>query len=427
MSQLNFPEGPLPATVTPIPSAPVYQPSPQVGQHELSPAYGVDESGPRKKGPRQRKVNQAEPAPVGEKKKLITVVGKKARQDEVAETLEDLAAMLEAGQGEEAALSEIGRQYAKFNIGAAYTRAAVRMRDQGASFIDAICAEEDAIPKVARELIRASNTARDLHANLRNAALIVVEATDIKAMIRSSLFKPILLMVMVLAFLVVAGEFLLPQVGALFGNIGADTPEITIVMITVGSSVKWVVLGLVGLVAAWFIYWFAFGRRVPKLRMKMDAFSIRVPLLGPINQMSTAARFSDVLAACIASAMTELESLEIAARACGNEAVLRHVMAHIEKQRNGEATFAQVADSPLFPWNLKNRIELAPSPRHLVAILRDVAQVFHKKSRRRLNAFAERIGPLSEIVVLGAAAVVILMVAIPVTTFIPTMTEMVNL
>ncbi|WP_203230948.1 type II secretion system F family protein, partial [Agromyces humi] len=205
------------------------------------------------------------------------------------------------------------------------------------------------------------------------------------------------------------------------------TPEATTIMIGVGSSMKWVILGLVAVILLWTIYWFAFGRRVPRLRVKADAWAIRVPLLGPINQMATAARFADVLAACLASGMTELESLEVAARAAGNAAVVRHVTAHIAKQRIGEATFADVADSPLFPWNLKNRMEIAPSPRHLVAILRDVAAVFHKKSRRRLNAFAERIGPLSEIVVLAAAGVVILMIAIPVTTFIPTMTEQINL
>uniref|UniRef100_UPI001359B40B type II secretion system F family protein n=1 Tax=Agromyces humi TaxID=1766800 RepID=UPI001359B40B len=252
MSQFEFPAGPLPAV------------APQ--QADIAPVFGVappETRGHRKQKP-AKEPKYAPPTPVGEKKKLITVVGKKARLDDVAETLEDLASMLEAGESEERALTELGKQYSKFNIGGAYTRAAARMRDQGATFIDAMCAEEDAVPRVARELIRASATPRDLQANLRNAAMIVVEATDIKALIRSSLFKPILLLAMVLAFLIVAGEFLLPQVGSMFENIGADTPEATTIMIGVGSSMKWVILGLVAVILLWTIYWFAFGRRVPR-------------------------------------------------------------------------------------------------------------------------------------------------------------------
>ena len=357
------------------------------------------------------------------KKPLFTVVGKKARVDDIAETLEDLASMLEAGESEDRAVSVLAEQYAKINVGMAYKRASVRMREDGDTIIQALTAEKDVFPRVARELIAAGTTPRDLHSNLRQAARIIVDTSDIKAQIRSALFKPMMTLGIVIAFILVAAEWLLPGVVTMFTSIGAEAPPVTVAMIAIGSSVKWVMGGIVVLILLWLAFWAFYGRKVKKLRVFRDAQAIKAPLVGPITMFATAARFTDVLAACLASGMTELDALEIAGRSCGNEAVEEHVRDHIAMQRVGEAVFADVTKTPLFPWNLGHRIDIAPSPRQRIEVMRDLADVFNKKSRRKLNAFADRVGPITEIFVLSAAAVVILMVAIPVTTFAPALMQ----
>jgi type II secretory pathway component PulF len=361
---------------------------------------------------------------IPEKRPLFTVVGKKASAEDIGETLEDLASMLEAGESEDHALMELSKHYAKINVGIAYKRAAEKMNERGDTVIEALVAETDVFPRVARELIAAASTPRDLHANLRHAALIIVEGSDVKAKIRSALFKPLMTLVIVLLFILGSAEFLLPGVATMFTSIGAEVPPLTVNMIAFGSSLKWVMLGMAVAAIGWLIFWVSAGRKNLKLRILRDTWAIRAPMIGPIAQMATAARFTEVLAACLASGMSELDALEVAGRACGNEAVDAHVREHIAKQRVGEAVFVDVADTPLFPWNLKNRIEVAPSPRQRISIMKDLAQVFHKKSHRRLEAFADRVGPITEIFVLSAAAIVILMVAIPVTTFAPALVQM---
>lgn len=195
-------------------------------------------------------------------------------------------------------------------------------------------------------------------------------------------------------------------------------------MISAGAGVKWVMGGLVVLYLLWLIFWVVTGRRIKRLRIMRDSIAVTMPLLGPISQMSVAARFCDVLAACLASGMSELEALEVAGHACGNEAVEEHMAAHIVLQEVGKAAFSDFAASKLFPWNLKSRLDLSPSPQQTIIVLKEMGKVFHKKSHRRLEKFADRIGPISEIVVLLVASVVILAVALPVTTFVPQMMTM---
>lgn len=359
-----------------------------------------------------------------EKRPLFTVVGKKSRADDIGETLEDLASMLESGESEGHALTALATHYAKTNVGMAYGRAADKMRERGDTIIEALIAETDVFPRVARELISAASTPRDLHANLRHAALIIVEGSDIKAKIRSALFKPMMTLVIVILFVLGAAEFLLPGVATMFTSIGAEVPPMTLTMISFGHALKWIMLGVAVIILAWVVFWMVAGRKNKKLRILRDKIALQAPMIGPITQMAAAARFTEVLAACLASGMTELDALEVAGRACGNEAVDEHVKQHIIKQRVGQAVFADVTDTKLFPWNLKNRIDVAPSPRQRISVMKDLAQVFHKKSHRRLEAFVDQIGPITEIFVLSAAAVVILMVAIPVTTFAPALVKM---
>lgn len=361
-----------------------------------------------------------------EKKKLfnINVVGKKSKVDDIAETLEDLAAMLEAGESEERAVLQLAEQYSKMSVGQAYKRAADRMRNDGLTIIEALSVERDVFPRVARELLSAGTTPRDLHTNLRQAARIIVGSSDVKAQIRAALFKPMMTLSIVLVFVLVASEFLLPGVVSMFTSIGAEPPAATVVMISIGKSVKWVMGGIALLLVGALVFWIFFGRKQRKLRIWRDKAAINAPLIGSVTQMNTAARFADVLAACLSSGMTELDALEIAARSCGNEAVDAHVREHIVKQRIGEAVFADVARTPLFPWNLGHRIDIAPSPRQRIEIMRDLAKTFHKKSERRLASFVDKVGPISELFVLSAAGVVILMIALPVATFAPALMSM---
>jgi len=361
----------------------------------------------------------------GEKAPLFTVVGKKSRPDDIAETLEDLASMLESGESEDRALRTLAHHYAKFNVGKAYNRAADLIA-RGETIKAALSAQTDTFPRVVRELIGAASTPRDLHRNLRRSAQLIVESSDVKAQIKAALFKPMFMFGIVIVFVVVAAQWLLPMVANVFTSIGSKTPKSTTIMIAVGGDVKWVFVVIAILILLWVIYWYGFGRKIEAVRIWKDRMAIQVPLIGPINQMQAAARFSDVVSVCLGSGIPEVEALEIGARACGNEALQAHVNDHIGNQKLGNAVFADVADTPLLPWNFKNRIEVSPSPRERIKVMADLAEIFHKKARRRLNTFADRVGPITEMMVLSIAAVVILAIAIPVTSFAPQMMGMVK-
>jgi type II secretory pathway component PulF len=351
--------------------------------------------------------------------------GKRARPDEVAETLTDLASMLENGESEHKSVNELAVQYSDYDIGQAYERI-VMLLDRGVTLGAAMADQMDTFPPVVRELLGAAKMPKDTHRNLRQAAIIIVEADNIKAQIKSALFKPGLLVFFLLIFAFVAIQWLLPMTAGMFSGIGADVPPTTVLVMAVGAILKWVLLGAVVLVILGNVFWMLIGKRNEKLATIADSISLKAPLIGDITRMSVAARFCDVLGACLSVGMSEMESLETAGRACGNRALKTWVDEHVGRQRAGLVSLSDVAKTEMLPWNFRNRMETTSSITRRIEILQELASTFHAKAQLRLTRFSERVGPISEGVVVLMVVFVVLMVVSPVLTFIPTMIATMN-
>lgn len=357
------------------------------------------------------------------KKPFLTFFsGKRARPDEIAETLTDLASMLENGQSEHKSVAALAEQYINYDIGQAYERI-VMLMDRGVTLGNAMADQEDEFPPVVRELLGAAKMPKDTHRNLRQAAIIIVEADNIKSQIKAATFKPGLMLFFLVVFTLAAVQWLLPMTTSMFTGIGAEMPPTTQIIMNIGESLKWVLLGGLVLVVLWKAFWTLYGKNNEAISTIMDTWSLKVPLIGDIMRMSVAARFCDVLAACLAVGMSEIESLETAGRACGNKALASWINEHVGRQRVGLVAFADVSKTEMLPWNFRNRIETTSSLSRRVEILRELAESFHFKAQQRLNRFAERVGPITEGVVVVAVIIVVMLIISPILTFIPTMLE----
>lgn len=346
--------------------------------------------------------------------------GKRARPDEIAETLNDLASMLENGESERKAVEALSLAYADYDIGQAYERVMLLL-DEGVELAHAMADQEENFPPVVRELIGAAQMPADTRRNLRRAALIIVEANDIKSKVRSALFKPGFMLAFLLIFTIVAIQVLLPMTASMFDGIGAETPALTQVIVAVGGWLKWVLAGVILLALIFSALWKMFLKNNERIASIADSLSLKAPLIGEVMRMAVAARFCDILAAGLHVGMNEIEALQTAGRAAGNRVLQRWVTEHIGRQEAGVVDFGGVAKTEILPWNFRNRIETATSAPRRIEILQELATSFHAKSHDRLQRFAERVGPLSEALVMGAVVAVVFLIISPILTFIPTL------
>ncbi|MET0886647.1 MAG: type II secretion system F family protein [Mycetocola sp.] len=409
---------------TPVKPLPVPKPPKKLSKSQQAKADKAQLIKEREADAAAMRINGVDDASIEiPKKPWITFFsGKRARPDEVAETLTDLASALENGQSEHKSVNDLAVQYANYDIGQAYERV-VMLLDRGVTLANALADQEDSFPPVVRELIAAGKQPRDMHRNLRQAAISVTEADNIKSEIKSALFKPGFLLFFLVAFTLAAIQFLLPMTTGMFTDIGAEIPAMTQMVLVFGDFLKWILLAILVGVMVWKAFWTLFGKNNEKLAALSDKFALKAPLVGDITRMSVAARFCDVLAACLNVGMSELEALETAGRASGNRALKTWVDEHVARQRVGMVTFSGVAQTEMLPWNFRNRMETTTSLTRRIEILRELAETFHHKAQQRLTRFAERVGPLTEGAVVVAVIFVVLLIISPILTFIPTMLE----
>lgn len=325
-----------------------------------------------------------------------TVTAQKSTREEIAETLEDLEALLKAGASEHHAVTAIASIYEGTSVGAAYGRIADKLID-GTSLSDAINDEESVFPRVARDLISAGVNQQILWRNLRRSAELIRKSSDLTAELRVKLANPISLAILTVIVIVAS-------VNLAFGNPDTLGPSAAVVATLILNATRVVgavaIVALVGGIIA-MIWYNTAGKKNPKFRLRIDRYLLTAPKgkrgkrmrreLRKVTTHDAGAKFTEVLASSLDAGMDESQSLRTAARATGNAAIILHVEEHIQRTYDGTEDLAGVARSPYFPPTLSHRLALQPGASERIDVLRDLSATYGKKAENASTSLANRL------------------------------------
>lgn len=359
------------------------------------------------------------------KQKMRFYNGKKAKPELIARSLRALAMVLRVGQSEARALEIVGQQFKKYDVGRSYTRAAEAMRAEGATFRQAMLAE-DVFPRTVHELISASATSQAIHANLVRAAKLVAQGQDIKKKLLISMIQPTFMLGMCLVFMFVASAFIIPGFISTFATLQAETPAPALIVMQAAEYTKWVMGGLITVIILTVIFWFIYGKRSNQMRRLMAVIGMKIPVVGDIIQLAATSRMFDLLAANLQSGRPEPQALVSAAAGSGNEAIRQHCIAHAEKMTTLGIPMKQFSQSSLFPDNARYMLASAPSVKQEIDIMNELAPEYRNEADRQLDAFAKTVEPTVTYIVYAVAGLLICAVIIPMYAMFPALMAMGN-
>lgn len=354
---------------------------------------------------------------------FVLYKGKKSKPETIARALRALTMVLRVGQSEARALEIVGKQFHKFEIGRAFEHAAVNMRDEGASFKQALLAEE-VIPRTARELIEASPTSQALHRNLQQAAILVQEAQSVKKKLLMNLIQPGFMMALCLLLLFVSAAYIIPGFIKIFGELGAETPPVTLIILQVADVTKWVMGSIIGVVLLFLGYWFTLGRNSEKFRSIMDTIAILTPAIGPILQLSATSRLFQLLAANLSTGINEPDALRGAANGCGNDALKSHCLLHADKMDHDGAALKGFVDTKLVPSDARQILGSAPSIIQEIEIMNELGPEYHQEANVQLETLSRTLEPTVNYLVYGVAGVLIVSIMLPMYSIYPALMKM---
>jgi general secretion pathway protein F len=165
------------------------------------------------------------------------------------------------------------------------------------------------------------------------------------------------------------------------------------------------VLGGVSLVMA---------RRVPALRLTMDAAWLRLPVVGKLARGYNAARFAGTLAMLAGAGVPILRALQTAAETLNNQAMRADALDALVLVREGAPLASALASKTRFPPLLSMFARLGEQTGKLPAMLGRASEQLSAEVTRRAMHLATILEPLLIVGMGGVVMLIVLAVLMPI-------------
>jgi general secretion pathway protein F len=236
---------------------------------------------------------------------------------------------------------------------------------------------------------------------LERLSLMLEQAADLSRMVTTALIYPVALMVIAVGVIAMMLLFVVPQFDRLLTGSNAQLPAASMAVIMASRWLQanglWALLalgiGAFGLVKA-------LAR--PAMRSRIDAWLLRLPLLGELIRRIDTARFAHTLSALLDGGVPLPNALLLAQRTIGNAVIAGAIGKVAEGLREGGGLAAPLAASGVLPRMALAFVRTGEETSELAMMLSRLALVLDRDVRTRLERLVALLTPTIT-VVLGAA------------------------
>ncbi len=216
---------------------------------------------------------------------------------------------------------------------------------------------------------------------------------SVRRKLLTSLIYPTLLIFLVICLLVFLVTFVVPKFAELYSSMDAKLPEITLLLIAIGTTARgYVVAGFVALVAA--IVAFRFWIRTPTGREALDRFILKLPNIGETWLKYQVAQFSRVLGTLLVGGIPLLQALNTSADSLGTPVLKKVLVDAVKLVREGQSLSDSLRSTGIFPSLSIDMIEVGESTGALPAMLTSVAEFYEDDVSTRVTGLLSLIEPL---------------------------------
>lgn len=280
----------------------------------------------------------------------------------------------------------------------------------GDTFAGAAAAHPEAFPAYYVGILESAEMTGNLDSALNQLADYIERDTEARSKFVSAMVYPAIVLVMSIVVVIVLATFVLPRFVKFFKSLNAKLPLPTRMLLACSSFVsKWwwaLLLVLIGLVAG-----FIAMRRHPKGRAKLDAISLKVPVLGDLIRAAILERVCRVLSSMIQAGVDLPRSLTVTADSTNN-AVYHDAIEHIrELMMEGKGLAEPLAETGLFPAAARQMFRVGEETGTLDQQLTVAAAYYSRDLDEKIKRFTSLFEPAVIIfmgVVVGFVAVALI-------------------
>jgi type IV pilus assembly protein PilC len=291
----------------------------------------------------------------------------------------------------------------------------VRDRVKSGELLSDAFSAQGAFPKIYTTTLMAGEKSGNMEEVLSRYIAFQRLALTFKKKLAVSLVYPTLLVTVVVCMVVFLVTYVVPEFAKLFENLNAKLPDITILMLAVGTNAQKYapylaiafVLAIVGL---W--RWKSTDTGADRI----DGVILALPMLGGIWLKYQVASFSRMLSTLLSGGMPLVPSLETAAASMSSRRILNGILVAATRVREGRSLAKSIEDQNLFPDLSVEMIEVGESTGALPAMLNSVAEFYEEDVQTALGAAMALIEPVILIVMAVFVGGVLISLYLPIFT-----------
>jgi len=250
--------------------------------------------------------------------------------------------------------------------------------EAGATYADALKKHPKVFDSLYSNMVRAGEAGGMLDTILQRLAKQMEKAAKLKAQIKSAMVYPAAIVAVAIIVVSVLLVWVIPIFAKMFAEFGGSLPALTQFVIDISNFMqKYIIFMAIGLgIGLWLLKRYY---NTPAGRLKIDGFSLKLPVLGDLIRKIAVARFTRTFGTLIQSGVPIMDSLEIVARTAGNVVVENAIMAARTSVGEGKTLAEPIGKTGVFPPMVVQMISVGEATGALDAMLGKIADFYDEE------------------------------------------------
>lgn len=279
--------------------------------------------------------------------------------------------------------------------------------ESGSSFSAALAGQSDVFPPLMVSLVRVGEMGGFLGQALKSVAETYAKEAELRNKIRSATTYPMIVTIVAALGVIAMITFVVPVFEGMFAGMGSTLPVPTLILVTLSKNMFWIlpllfVLGVVGWI------WWLRNKNVDKVRRRIDALKLKLPVAGPLSTKIAVARFARNLSMMLDAGVPLIQALSIVESASRNWVIEKAIRDVQESVRQGRSFAAPLAKADVFPKMVAQMVSVGEESGTLPDMLASIADFYENEVETATEQLTASIEPILIVgigVVVGAMVV----------------------
>lgn len=265
-------------------------------------------------------------------------------------------------------------------------------------------------------MVKAGEIGGILDETLEKMADEIESEHELVASIRGAMAYPLVILTALVGVVVYLLVSIIPQIGAVFTELGSELPVSTRFLIFISDSVISYGL-LIAIVTIGLIFGIRFVvKKNQKVRYYWHYGLMKTPVFGKLIKKINITRFTRTLGSLLTSGVAILEAIDVSANILKNEVFKKEIKEAATKVKDGSSLAEPLKKSKVFPVMVSSMIAVGEETGTLDHILGKLTSFYQKEVDHTVKNLSSLLEPIMMIIIGIGAGFVVISVITPIYT-----------